>query len=117
MAGAGTLARKSGVRQTHRRDAVFLFQIPLDKGFRRVLIPVGKPGEDQQTWALDFVILSRHDKWPAAHGDAAHCPFAAGAQIRLDVGYLESAFGAPPFHTLSGIGQGLERSVPPGILW
>ena len=35
-------------------------------------------------------------------------PFAAGAQIRLDVGYLESAFGAPPFHSLIGIGQGLK---------
>ena len=117
MAATRTFAGKARVRQAHRRDADLLFQIPMHKGFRCILIPVRKPGENQQMWTLDFPILSGHGKWLSAHADAAHHPLAAGPQVRLHVRDHEPPFGAPPSHTLAGISKCLkDRAAGPSIV-
>jgi hypothetical protein len=78
IAGGGTFAYESRVRQANRRGAVFLFQIPAHKGLRRVFLPVSEPREDQQVWTVDFAILSGHSKGLIVHADAAHKPLAPG---------------------------------------
>ena len=112
IAGAGTFAYESRVRQANRRDAVFLFQIPAHKGLRRVFLPVSESREDQQVWTLDFAILSGHSKGLIVHADAAHKPIAPGAQIRFNVRDLEPPLGVPPpFQAFVGTSPRLKNPV------
>jgi hypothetical protein len=70
-----------------------------------------KPREHQHTGPLNLPILSGYGKRLVTHADAAHTPFAAGAQIRLHEFDLENSFGAPPpFQAVAGIRQRLKDS-------
>src|ERR1700737_45924 len=99
------LSRKGSLSRSHEPSVTLLFQIHAHKGLRSILLPVGKPREDEQARTLDVAILSAPPEGLPIHANTAHHPLPAGAQVRLHVSCLKAPFGAPPFHTLIGMGQ------------
>src|SRR5262249_49673521 len=101
------------MRQTQRRDAVLFFQVEAHDALGRPLLPVRKPGEDEAVRTLDGPIRSEHGERFAANANATHHPSAAGAQVRLHLGCLESTLGAPPFLPADQDWSVPQRSAPP----
>jgi hypothetical protein len=93
------------MRQAHRRDAAFFFQIEAHERLSCVRVPVREPCDDEQARTRDAAVFADDAEGFAAHACAAHHAFAPRTQIRPHMGRLEPTFGSPPLHCLCGIGQ------------
>src|SRR5215469_4175284 len=66
------------MRQTDCRDAVLFCQIEAHDALGRPLVPIRKPGEDEEVRTLDGPIRAEHAERFAANASATHHPSAAG---------------------------------------
>jgi hypothetical protein len=73
------LAGQAGVGQTEQRDAVLLIEVEAYQRLQRILIPVRKPGKDEQSRTFDRAIFSTHGEVLTSSADAAGHSFTAGA--------------------------------------